>query len=300
MAQMPFDNRDGEIWMDGEFTPWRDAGVHVLTHGLHYASSVFEGVRVYDGRIFKLQEHLERLHHSAALLDFTIPYGIGELKEACYSVIKRNQVRNGYIRPVAWSGSEMMAISARHNTVHAAIAAWEWGSYFDPALRETGLRMMIAPWQRPAPETAPCHSKAAGLYMICTMSKHQAERGGYHDALMLDWRGYIAEATGANVFLVMEDDSIHTPLPDCFLDGITRRTVMELAKADRYHVVERYIEPQELADAREMFITGTAAEVTPVGSVDEFTFTVGPVTTHLMARYASLCRSEATAWSESA
>ncbi len=291
MSNIPFDDRDGEIWQDGAFVPWRDAKVHVLTHGLHYASSVFEGCRVYNGKIFKLQEHSERLIESGRLLDFKVPYSAKELNDACNETIKRNGVENGYVRPVAWCGSEKMAISAKENTVHVAVAAWEWGSYFDPELKKNGLKLVTSPWKRPSPETAPCASKAAGLYMICTMSKHQAERDGYHDALMLDYRGYIAEATGANIFLVMKNGEIHTPTPDCFLNGITRRTVMGLAKDAGYKVVERHIMPEELADAHEVFLTGTAAEITPVGSIDAHNFTVGEVTHKLVAAYGELVRS---------
>ena len=285
---IPFDKREGEIWMNGVFVPWQEAKVHVLTHGLHYASSVFEGLRVYDGKIFKLQEHSERLHRSAELLDMVIPYSVEVLNDACREAVIRNHMTNGYIRPIAWSGSEMMAISAKQNTVHVAVAAWEWGSYFDPAIKANGLKLKTSTWRRPSPGTAPTASKAAGLYMICTMSKHQAEREGYHDALMLDYRGYIAEATGANIFLIMEGGEIHTPTPDCFLDGITRRTVMDLARAAGYTVVERHISPQELTDAKEVFLTGTAAEITPVGSIDEYRFTVGDVTKRLIEDYHML------------
>jgi branched-chain amino acid aminotransferase len=288
MVTIPFDNRDGEIWLDGTFVPWREAHVHVLTHGLHYASSVFEGLRVYNGKIFKLQEHSERLHRSAELLDMVIPYDVTTLNRACEEAIARNTITNGYIRPVAWSGSEMMAISAKNNRVHVAVAAWEWGSYFDPELKKNGLKLKTSTWRRPSPQTAPSASKAAGLYMICTMSKHQAERDGYHDALMLDWRGYIAEATGANIFLVMKNGDIHTPTPDCFLDGITRRTVIELARKAGHTLIERHIQPEELAEVAEVFLTGTAAEITPVGSIDAYHFTVGEVTHRLMKDYADL------------
>ncbi len=291
MSAIPFDDRDGEIWVDGVFVPWRDAKVHVLNHGLHYASSVFEGLRIYNGKIFKLQEHSERLLHSAQLLDFTIPYDVETINQACIDAAERNNVVNGYLRPVAWCGSEMMAISAQQNTVHVAVAAWEWGSYFDPELKKNGLKLVTSSWRRPSPDTAPCASKAAGLYAICTMSKHQAEREGYHDALMLDWRGYIAEATGANMFLVMGNNEIHTPTPDCFLDGITRRTVMGLAEKAGYKVIERHIKPEELAQAREVFLTGTAAEVTPVGSIDDYRFTVGEVSQRLMDDYSALVRA---------
>jgi branched-chain amino acid aminotransferase len=289
MAQLiPFDDRDGEIWLDGTFVPWRDAKLHVLTHGLHYASSVFEGLRVYNGNIFKLTEHSKRLHVSAELLDFNIPYSVEALDISCKETIKRNNITNGYVRPVAWLGSEMMAISAKNAKVHVAIAAWEWGSYFDPELKKNGLKLKTSSWKRPSPETAPSASKAAGLYMICTMSKHQAEREGFHDAMMLDWRGYVAEATGANIFFVMENGEIHTPLPDCFLNGITRRTVIELAQKAGFNVVERHIKPEELAQAKEVFLTGTAAEITPVGSIDAHRFIVGTVTHRLMADYSAL------------
>ena len=291
MSNIPFDDREGEIWQNGAFVPWKEAKVHVLTHGLHYASSVFEGCRVYNGNIFKLQEHSERLIESARLLDFKVPYNVQELNDACNETIKRNKIDNGYVRPVAWCGSEKMAISARENKVHVAVAAWEWGSYFDPELKKNGLKLVTSSWKRPSPETAPCASKAAGLYMICTMSKHQAERDGYHDALMLDYRGYVAEATGANIFLVMKNGEIHTPTPDCFLNGITRRTVMGLAKDAGYTVIERHIMPEELADAHEVFLTGTAAEITPVGSIDAHKFTVGEVTHKLVAAYGELVRS---------
>lgn len=290
MSPIPFDQRDGEIWMNGAYVPWREAKVHVLTHGLHYASSVFEGLRIYGGKIFKLREHSQRLHDSARMLDFTIPYSVEELDAACIETAKRNGITDGYLRPVAWLGSEMMAISARQNSVHVAIAAWAWGSYFDPELKKNGLKLVTSQWRRPSPQTAPSHSKAAGLYMICTMSKHAAERAGYHDALMLDWRGYIAEATGANIFLVMENGEIHTPTPDCFLNGITRCTVIDLARQAGYTVVERHIQPEELAGAREVFLTGTAAEITPVGSIDEHRFTVGETTNALMAAYSELVR----------
>ncbi len=291
MAPLPFDKRDGEIWLDGTFVPWQDAQLHVLTHGLHYASSVFEGLRIYNGTIFKLQEHSERLLKSGELIDLHIPYCVDTINEACREAASRNGVSNGYIRPVAWSGSETMAIAAKDNTVHLAVASWEWGSYFADELKAKGLKLKTSDWRRPSPETAPCASKAAGLYMICTMSKHQAERDGYHDALMLDWRGYIAEATGANIFLVMKNGEIHTPLPDCFLDGITRRTVMQLAAEAGYTLIERHIMPEELAQAEEVFLTGTAAEITPVGSIDDHQFTVGDVTKRLIADYSALVRA---------
>lgn len=285
MDSNAFDDRDGIIWYDGETKPWKDADVHVLTHGLHYASCVFEGERSYSGNIFKLREHSERLINSAKILGFEIPYSVEEIDAACIEVCELNGIVDGYIRPVAWRGSEMMGVSAQQNTIHLAIAAWTWPSYFSPEARLKGIRLKTSDWKRPAPETAPVSSKAAGLYMICTMSKHQAEAEGYDDALMLDWRGQVAEATGANIFLVFDDGKLHTPTPDCFLDGITRRTVIELAKARSIEVIERAIMPDELANASEVFLTGTAAEVTPVGEIDQHTFTVGEISRWMMEDY---------------
>lgn len=290
MALIPFDNRDGVIWVNGKMVEWRDAKTHVLCHGLHYGSSVFEGIRVYNGKVFKLREHNERLIQSAKLLDFEIPYSVDELDEATLAVVKAQKVENGYIRPVAWRGSEMMAISAQHNTTHVAIASWDWPAYFGAEAKQKGLRLAFAKWKRPSPDTEPTASKAAGLYMICTLSKHQAERDGYNDALMLDWRGYVAEATGANVFFVM-DGVIHTPTPDCFLDGITRRTVIQLAREAGYEVVERHIKPEEMANAQEAFLTGTAAEVTPIAEVGDYRFTVGEVCKRMVTDYDALVRS---------
>ncbi len=286
MTIIPFDDRDGFIWFNGKMVEWRDAKVHVLTHGLHYGSCVFEGVRVYGGKIFKLREHTERLINSGKLLGFDIPYTVAELEAAQLETIKKQGVENGYIRPVAWRGSEMMAISAQATKIHVAIASWQWPSYFSKEARERGLRLQISRWARPAPNTAPTASKAAGLYMICTISKHAAEKDGFDDALMLDYRGLLAEATGANMFLVM-DGKIHTPTPDCFLDGITRRTVIELAKKRGIEIIERHIKPEELANAQEVFLTGTAAEVTPVGQIGEQKFIVGAVTKQLMADYSA-------------
>jgi len=285
MDSNAFDDRDGQIWYDGEIKPWRDADVHVLTHGLHYASCVFEGERSYSGNIFKLTEHSERLVHSAKVLGFEIPYSVAEIDAACNEVCRVNSIVDGYIRPVAWRGSEMMGVSAQENTIHLAIAAWPWPSYFSPEARMKGIRLKTSNWKRPAPDTAPTNSKAAGLYMICTMSKHQVEAEGYDDALMLDWRGRIAESTGANIFLSFGDGKLHTPVPDCFLDGITRRTVIDLAGARGIEVIERAIMPDELGDATEVFLTGTAAEVTPVGSIDEHTFTVGELSQWMMEDY---------------
>lgn len=285
MSLMPFDDRDGTIWMDGELGNWRDAKVHVLSHGLHYASSVFEGERVYGRVIYKLTEHTERLIKSAQVLGFEIPYSVEEIDAACNAVVAANNIVDGYVRPVAWRGSEMMGVSAQANTIHLGIAAWEWPAYFSPEARMAGLKMRIADWARPDPRTAPVVSKAAGLYMICTMSKHQAEAEGYHDALMLDWRGYVAEATGANIFFLMDDGKLHTPTPDCFLDGITRRTAIELAKQNGYEVVERHILPEEMAKASEAFLTGTAVEITPIASIGEFSFTPGKACETLMKAY---------------
>jgi len=286
---VPFDDRDGWIWYNGNMVPWRDAKVHVLNHGLHYASCVFEGERVYNGKVFKLQEHSERLRVSAELLGFEVPYSAKQLDEYTNEVVKKNNVVNGYVRPVAWRGSEMMAISARKNKVHVAIAAWEWPSYFSKDAKEKGLRLTISKWRRPDPQTAPTASKAAGLYMICTLSKHAAEDAGFEDAMMLDWRGYIAEATGANIFLI-QNGEIHTPKPDCFLDGITRRTIIDLARAQGITVIERHIKPEELAQTQEVFLTGTAAEITPVGSIDNYKFVVGNMTKKLMEDYAEMVR----------
>lgn len=287
MTIIPFDDRDGVIWMNGKMVPWRDAKTHVLNHGLHYASSVFEGERVYSKNVFKIKEHGLRLHRSANMLDFEIPYSADALDDATREVVKAQGVENGYVRRVAWRGSEMMAISAQHNTVHVAIACWAWPNMYRDASKDTGVRLKTSKWRRPSPDMAPCHSKAAGLYMICTMSKHAAEREGYHDALMLDYRGYVAEATGANIFLII-DGAIHTPTPDCFLDGITRRTIIGLAKARGYEVIERHIMPDEVAKASEVFLTGTAAEITPVGEIDGKLFEVGTITKNMIADYHAL------------
>lgn len=289
MALIPFDDRDGHIWFDGKMVPWRDAKVHVLTHGLHYGSCVFEGVRVYNGKIFKLREHTERLIASAKLLGFDIPYSLDELEKAQLDTIAKQNITDGYIRPVAWRGSEMMAISAQQTKIHVAIAAWEWPSYFTKEARERGLRLQISKWARPAPNTAPTASKAAGLYMICTISKHAAEADGFDDAMMLDYRGFIAEATGANMFFMM-DGALHTPKPDCFLDGITRRTVMDLARSKGIEVVERHIKPEELANVSEAFLTGTAAEVTPISQIGDYRFGTPTVGMMLWEEYGKLVR----------
>jgi branched-chain amino acid aminotransferase len=280
-ASMPFDDRDGVIWLDGKLVPWRQAKIHVLTHGLHYASCVFEGERVYGGKIFKLREHTERLIKSGRILGFEIPWTADQIDHACYAVVHAQKITDGYVRPVAWRGPEQMGVSAQETKIHMAVAVWEWPSYFAPEARLKGLRMMMSPWARPAPNTAPVHAKASGLYMICTIAKHAAEAAGYDDAFMLDYRGQIAEGTGCNVFLVI-DGELHTPTPDCFLDGITRQVVMELARKRGIRVVERAIWPEEFEKATEVFITGTAAEVTPVSEIGKYKFTPGKITKLLM------------------
>lgn len=291
MSLVPFDDRDGWIWLDGQFVPWREAKVHVLTHGLHYASSVFEGERMYGGEIFELTAHTERLFKSAEILDFKIPYTVSEIDEACKATCAKNGLKDCYVRPIAWRGSEMIGVSAQHSKIHVAIAVWDWPSYFDPEQKKKGIRLTWAKYDRPSPRTAPVAAKAAGLYMICTISKHAAEQDGYSDAMMLDYRGYVAEATGANVFFV-KDGVLHTPTPDCFLNGITRQTVMRLARERGYELVERHIKPEEMAGFDECFIVGTAAEVTPVAEVGEYRFTPGKVSLTLMDDYARLVRRE--------
>ena len=293
MTLVPFDDRDGLIWLNGELVDWRSANTHVLSHGLHYASSVFEGERAYNGVIFESAWHTRRFRESARTMDFEIPFTDDEIIAAKEAALKANGLSDAYLRPVAWRGSEMMAISAQHTKTHVAIAVWEWASYFDPEVKMKGIALDIASWKRPSPETAPVHAKAAGLYMICTMSKHEAERKGFTDALMLDYRGYIAEATGANIFFLMNDGKLHTPKPDSFLDGITRQTVIRLAKSMGTEVVERHIKPEELADVSECFLTGTAAEVTPVSQISEHNFNPGAFSRSIMESYAALVRGEA-------
>ena len=286
MAAIPFDQRDGYIWLDGEFVDWKDAKIHVLTHGLHYASTVFEGERAYGGEIFKLNEHTERLHESARLLGFALPYSVEEINDACRAMIKKMGYVDAYVRPFAWRGSDSLGVSAQNNRIHVAIACWEWPSYFSPEEKMKGIRLDIAEYCRPDPRTAPSKSKASGLYMICTISKHAAEAKGYADALMFDWRGQVAEATGANVFFV-KDGALHTPKPDCFLVGITRRTIIDLAKRRGIEVIERAIMPEEMADFTECFLCGTAAEVTPVSEIAQYRFTPGEITAVLMDAYTA-------------
>lgn len=288
LDERTYDDRDGWIWLDGRMVPWREANVHILTHALHYASSVFEGQRAYGGEIFALTQHSERLVNSARLLGFELPWSVAEIDQACRDALKANDLLDGYVRPIAWRGSEQMGVAATRTKPHMAIAVWDWGAYFGAA-SETGLRLDIAPWRRPAPYTAPVHAKAAGLYMIATLSKHHADARGYNDALMLDWRGQVAEATGANAFFV-RDGVIHTPTPDCFLDGITRRTVIELAKRRGLEVVERAIWPEELESFEQFFVTGSAAEVTPVLEAGPWNFEIGALTRQLQKDYSDLVR----------
>ncbi|HZH11638.1 MAG TPA: branched-chain amino acid aminotransferase [Microvirga sp.] len=294
MSAPPFDQRDGWIWYDGQLVPWKDAKVHVLTHALHYGSSVFEGERAYGGEIFKSTQHSERLKRSAQILDFEIPYTVAEIDAAKRLVLEKSGLKDAYLRPVAWRGSEMMGVSAQHNKIHLAIAAWEWPSYFNPEEKMKGIRIDMAEYRRPDPATAPSAAKAAGLYMICTISKHKAERKGFADALMLDWQGRIAECTGANVFFV-KDGVVHTPIADCFLDGITRQTVIELAKRRGLEVNERRIMPEEMASFQECFITGSAAEVTPVAEIGPYKFTPSTISKMMMDDYMAEVQPKAKA-----
>lgn len=288
---IPFDDRDGSLWFDGRLVPWREAKTHVLTHGLHYASCVFEGERLYSGRIYHLEAHTRRLFKSAEILGMKIPYTEDDINRACIEAAAAQNIQDGYVRPVAYRGSEMMAVSAQKTKIHVAIAVWEWPSYFDPKEKLKGIRLDIAQWRRPAPDTAPSQAKAAGLYMICTMSKHAAEAKGYADAMMLDYRGLVAEATGANMFFV-KDGVLHTPTPDCFLNGLTRQSVIALAKARQIPVIERHIEPGELDGFSECFITGSAAEVTPVSEIGPHRFTPGRISETLMNDYSEDTRKD--------
>ncbi len=282
-----FSKNEGYIWFDGELINWRDAKVHVLTHGLHYASSVFEGERCYKGKIFREIEHTERLHHSANTLGFKIPYSIDEICKIRKLVLKANNIVDGYIRPVSWRGSEMMGISAQRNTIHFAVAAWEWPSYYTPESRLKGIKLQLSKWRRPSPDTAPVSTKAAGLYMICTLAKHEAEKNGCQDALMLDHRGFIAETTSANIFIIINNE-LHTPIPDCFLNGITRQEVIKIAKKIGIPVVERHIKLDELEKADEVFVTGTAAEVTPVSQIGNYIFKPSNICKKMIEEYTKI------------
>ena len=292
MESIPYDKRSGKIWFNGKTVDWADANIHILNHGLHYASCVFEGERVYDGEIFKLEAHTERLFYSAKRMGITVPYSQEEINQASKKIINIQKVQNGYVRPIIWRGSEMMAISAQKNKIHVAIATWEWGSYFDPKLKLNGIKLNISKWRRPAPNTIPWDTKAAGLYMICTLSKHEAEAKGFTDSLMLDYEGNIAEATGANIFFKNKTGELHTPVPDSFLDGITRREVIKIANSKGIKVVERKIKPEEMKDFVGCFLTGTAAEVTPVSQISEYNFKVCDVITELNESYQTLVRKK--------
>ena len=292
MDQIPFDKRTGKIWINNELVDWSNAKVHVLNHGLHYASCVFEGERVYDGNIFKLSEHTERLFHSAKRMEIKIPYSQSEINQACNQIVSMQNIKNGYVRPVVWRGSEMMAISAQKNKINVAIATWEWGSYFDPKLKLKGIKLNISKWKRPNPNSVPWDTKASGLYMICTLSKHEAESQGFTDSLMLDHDGNIAEATGANIFFKDKDGNLHTPIPDSFLDGITRRCVIDLAKSKEIKVIERKIKPTEMSNFVGCFLTGTAAEITPVSQIDKFNFSVCNIIIDLSESYQLFVRKK--------
>ncbi len=295
MELVPYDKRNGKIWFNNEFVEWTNAKVHILNHGLHYASCVFEGERVYDGQIFKLEEHTDRLFHSAKRMGFEIPYSKEKINKVCKEIITIQKVQNGYVRPLAWRGSEMMAISAQKNKIHVAIATWEWGSYFDPKLKLKGIKLNISKWYRPSPKSAPWDTKAAGLYMICTLSKHEAESEGYTDSLMLDHEGNIAEATGANIFFKNDKNELHTPTPDSFLDGITRRCIIDIAKSKGIKIVERKIKPEEMSNFVGCFLTGTAAEVTPVSQIDKYQFKVCSTIKELSESYQNLVRKKSAA-----
>ena len=292
---IPYDKRSGKIWYNNNLVDWNDVKLHVLSHGLHYASCVFEGERVYDGSIFKLEEHTDRFFYSAERMGFKIPYSQNDINDACKQIISIQKVNNGYVRPVAWRGSEMMAISAQQTKIHVAIATWEWGSYFDPKLKTEGIKLNISKWKRPSPESIPWDTKAAGLYMICTLSKHDAESQGYTDSLMLDHEGRVAEATGANIFFKDKEGNLHTPTPDSFLDGITRRTIIEIAKSQNIKVNERKITVTELSNFVGCFLTGTAAEVTPVASIDKFNFKVCDTIINLSDSYQKVVRKKIAA-----
>jgi len=290
METIPYDKRSGKIWLNAQLVDWRDANVHLLSHGLHYASCVFEGERVYGGEIFKLEEHTKRLFHSAKRMEIKMPYSEEEINNASKEIVVIQKVKDGYVRPVVWRGSEMMAISAQKNKIHVAIATWEWGSYFDPQLKLKGIKLNISSWRRPAPNSVPWDTKASGLYMICTLSKHEAESKGFTDSLMLDHEGNIAEATGANIFFKDNSGTLHTPIPDSFLDGITRRCVIQIAMSKGIKIVERKIKPEDMSGFVSCFLTGTAAEITPVSQIDKFNFTVCDVIKDLSESYQNLAR----------
>ena len=292
---IPYDKRDGKIWYNNQLVDWGDVKLHVLNHGLHYASCVFEGLRVYDERIFKLEEHTSRFFYSAKRMGIEIPYSESEINNACEDTVKIQNVKNGYVRPVAWRGSEMMAISAQQTKIHVAVATWEWGSYFDPNLKLKGIKLNISKWRRPAPNTIPWDTKASGLYMICTLSKHEAEKDGFTDSLMLDHEGNIAEATGANIFFKDKSGEIHTPIPDSFLDGITRREIIKIAKNKGIKIVERKIKPEEMNSFEGCFLTGTAAEVTPVSQIDKYNFKVCNMISEISDTYQNLVRKKSAA-----
>jgi len=294
MDLIPFDKRTGKIWYNDSLVLWNDAKLHVLSHGLHYASCVFEGERVYDGGIFKLNEHTERLFYSAKKLGIKIPYSVNDINNACKEIVSIQKVQNGYVRPFVWRGSEMMAISAQKTKTHVAIATWEWGSYFDPKLKLQGIKLDISKWKRPAPDTIPWDTKAAGLYMICTLSKHEAEKKGFTDSLMLDYEGNVAEATGANIFFKDKEGNLHTPVPDSFLDGITRRCVIDIAKSKGIKIIERKFKPDEMLNFTSCFLTGTAAEITPVSQIDKYNFKVCNVIKDLSESYQALVRKKHT------
>ena len=295
MESIPYDKRTGKIWFNGKTVNWADANIHILNHGLHYASCVFEGERVYEGEIFRLKEHTERLFYSAKRMGIKIPYSESEINNASKNLVNIQKVQNGYVRPVIWRGSEMMAISAQKNKIHVAIATWEWGSYFDPKLKLKGIKLNISSWRRPNPNSVPWDTKAAGLYMICTLSKHEAESQGFTDSLMLDHEGNIAEATGANIFFKNKVGELHTPVPDSFLDGITRREVIKIAKSKNIKVVERKIAPDEMKDFTGCFLTGTAAEITPVSKINDFNFETCDLISGLNNDYQALVRKKSAA-----
>ena len=295
MESIPYDKKSGKIWYNGNTVNWADANIHILNHGLHYASCVFEGERVYDGEIFKLEEHTDRLFYSAIRMGIAVPYTKEEINKACKNIVHLQKVKNGYVRPVIWRGSEMMAISAQRNKIHVAIATWEWGSYFDPKSKSKGITLNISSWRRPSPNSVPWDTKAAGLYMICTLSKHEAERQGYTDSLMLDHEGNIAEATGANIFFKNKNNELHTPTPDSFLDGITRREVIKIAKGKGIKVIERKIKPEEMKDFVGCFLTGTAAEITPISKINDYNFKICEIISDLVDSYQALVRKKTAA-----